>query len=267
MNQDALENFFGCVRSCCQNTSSLIATHYRSAYVTMFINNLSSAHSIKSNCEPDMSSPLLTKVHRFFLNYNIAEEANGADPNESFDDDIIFDPLHNFCHSDVSLINNEDLSNESSIICDKMLKITKCASCRKTLETPLSNNEKDNTNVHDTPKRPSDIFNINYKLIVSGINDVLPDICAEKCLKSKLLEQLDKIEILKIGCSKHYEELASKFKEQTASNEIFTFTKNINDLLSGRNKTLPTSFNDVQELAYIFYQKKKRIGKHSDIFK
>lgn len=266
MNQDALENFFGCVRSCCQNSSSLIATHYRSAYVTMFINNLSSAHSIKSNCEPDTSTPLLTEVHRFFLNYNDAEEANDVNSNESLDDDVLFDPLHNFS-TDNSDINNEVLTNDLSLICDKMLKITKCVSCRKSLETPLCKNDEVTTDGHDTPKCPSDIFKINYKRIICGINDILPDICAQKCLKSKLVEQLDKIEILKMGCSKHYEEVALKFKEQIALNEIVRFTKNINNLLSGKTKTLPPVFNSIEKLAYIFYKKKKGIGKYSEKLK
>lgn len=260
MNQDALENFFGCVRSCCHNSSSLIATHYRAAYVTMFLNNLSSAHSIKSNCEADTSTPLLTKVHRFFLKYNNDEEANAADVNESFDNEVIFDPLHIYD-------NNDDLSNDSSIICEKILRMTKCSSCRRVLETPSNNDDHNNEDVYETPKRPSDIFKINFQRIQYAINVLLPKMCAAKCLKSKLLEQLDKTEILKMGCPKHYEEVASKFIEQTAFNEIVTFTQNINDILSGKKQTLPTGYNYVQELAHIFHQKKKRIGKHSDIFK
>lgn len=159
------------------------------------------------------------------------------------------------------------MTNDSSLICDKILKTTKCVSCRKTLESPSNINDHDSTDEHDTPKRPSDIFNINFKRIVFGLNDVLPEICAEKCLKRKLLEELHKIEIHKMGCPKHHLEVAAKLKHETAFYGIVTFIKSINDLLCGKNQTLRPGFNYVEELAHIFYQKKKRIGKHSDIFK
>ena len=187
-----MENFFGCVRSC-QNSSSLIATHFRAAYGTTFIKNLSSAHSIKSNCEPDTSTPLLTNLRNFFLNYdkvvvetdsNESDTSDGDDCNES----VIFDPLHNFSNNDVNFITSEAISNVSSLVCDKMLKIIKCKNCRKTLEICFKPGD-------ETVKHPSDVFKKNFEKLLSGINDVLPVICVEKCLRKKLLEQMDKIEI------------------------------------------------------------------------
>lgn len=270
MNQDALENFFGCVRSCCQNSSSLIATHFRAAYATTFIKNLSSAHSMKSNCEPDISKPLLSDMNSFYLNYNNVVKENGLNANDSHIDDnndndtVTFDPLHNFSDTEVNFISNEAISNVSGSVCDKMLKITKCVDCRKTLETSLTLNDQCNS---DTPEHPSHIFKNNFKKLVGGINDVLPEICAEKSLKKVLLEQLNKIEIQRMGCSQHYDVVESNFKEQTAFYGIVTFTKNINDLLSGKNKTLPPKYNNIEKLAYIFNKKKKNIGKHSDILK
>lgn len=265
MNQDALENFFGCLRAC-QHSSSLIATHFRAAYGTTFIKNLSSAHSIKSNCEPDTSKALLTDLNKFFLNYDVVKEtvSNSDDIDDSDTeedgDTAVFDPLFHFSNNDVDFINNEAIANVSSSVCDKMLKITHCLNCRKTLETSSNTND-------DTLSRPSDTFKNNFKKLVCGINDVLPNICVEKFLRKRLLEQLDKIEIDKMGCIKHHDFVESKFKEQTAFYGIVTFTKNVNDLLSGRNKVLPPNHNFLEELAYIFNQKKKHIGKHSDIFK
>ena len=68
-------------------------------------------------------------------------------------------------------------------------------------------------------------------------------------------------------CVNHHEIVQLKFKEQTAFYGIVTFTKNINDLLSGKNKTLPPNFNYLEELAFIYKTTKKEIGKYSDIFK
>lgn len=257
MNQDALENFFGCLRSC-QNSKSLIATHFRAAYGITFIKNLSSALSIKSNCEPDTSKPLLTDLVDFFLNYSNVEENTGSSSNDADNDDdvdrVIFDPLHTFSDKEISFVSNEAISNASSSVCDKMIKITKCINCRKTLESSLNSNDQSGS---DTPKRPSDIFTSNFRQLVCGINDVLPNICVEKYLRKKLLEELDKIIIQKMGCIKHHTAVESNFKEQTAFYGIATFTKNINDLLSGKNKILPPDYNHLEELAYIFNAKKK----------
>lgn len=263
MNQDALENFFGCLRSC-QNSKSLIATHFRAAYGTTFIKNLSSAHSIKSNCELDTSKPLLTDLNKFFLNYNNDASESDSDTDDDEKDADIFDPLYIFSDKDISYIEHEAISNVSSSVCDKMLKLTKCVKCRKTLETSPNSNEQ---NGSDDIKVPSEIFKINFKKLLCCINDVLPNICTEKCLRRQLLEQLENIEIHKIGCLKHHEVMESNFKKQTALYGIVTFTKNINDLLSGKNQTLPPNPNFVEDLAYDFYQKKKHIGKQSDIFK
>lgn len=262
MNQDALENFFGCLRSC-QHSKSLIATHFRAAYGTTFIKNLSSAHSIKSNCEPDTSKALLTDLNKFFLNYDVVKETDSnSDESDTDDDDNtgVFDPLFIFSNNEIDFINNEAIADVSSSVCDKMLKITECINCRKTLETSSNPND-------DTLKQPSDTFKNNFKKLVGGINDVLPNICVEKFLRKKLLEQLDKIEIDKMGCIKHQNIVESKFKEQTAFYGIVTFTKNVNNLLNGKNTELPPNYNSLEELAYIFNQKKKHIGKHSDIFK
>lgn len=233
MNQDGLENFFGCVRSRCQNSSSLIATHFRAAYATTFVTNFSSVHSMKSNCEPDISTPLLTKAHHFYLKYNDVAQRNNSNSDDSLDnsmddDNDVFDPLHNFTDNEFNVITNEAISNVSSSVCDKMLKIIKCKNCRETLETSVIN---DNVNFDelDTPKHPSDTFKINFRKLICGVNDVLPDICAQKCLRKKLLEQLSKIEIQNIGCSEHHEEVAKNLKEQTAFYGIVTFTKNINN--------------------------------------
>lgn len=260
MNQDALENYFGCIRSCC-HSSCVIPTHFRAAYVTTFVNNLSSAHSIKSNCEPDVSVPLLTEVHRIFLNYDIVEDVDDSDHSDAEEDDqLIFDPLHNFSNTKIKESSNEAVSN----ICDSLLKTIKCKNCRKMLETSSILNDHD---ILDVPKHPSGIFNNNFKKILSGISDVLPTICAEKFLKRKLLQELDKIEIDKMGCFKHCDEVETKFKEQTAVSQIVAFTKNVNDLLSGKKNTLTHQANCVEQLAFQFNQKKKNIGKHSDIFK
>lgn len=267
LNQDGLENFFGCVRSQCHNSSSLIVPHFRSAYASTFVTNANSVHSMKSNCEADIYTPLLTNVHRFFLDYISSEQKNDLNDSNSTDlsDDEnepeFFDPLHNFNEKEITAINDEAASNDASLVCDKMMKMVKCKKCRKTIESKSPNQNYDEL---DAPKKPSDVFQSNFRILICGINDILPDICTEKLLRHKLMQQLDKIEIESIGCSEHCEYVTSKLIEQTAFYGIVSFTKNINDLLSGKNTTPPHVDSYLERLAYTFKQKNKGIGKHSE---
>lgn len=279
MNQDGLENFFGCLRSCCQNSSSLIAIHFRSAYVTTFVNNLASAHSIKSNCEQDLSQPLLTDMHEFFLNDKRCKKDTDENDdnfnlkfskNDGYEYD--YDPISiniKFSDMEVNSIYDETLSNAASIVCDKVLKATICRKCRETLETTTSQGQEIKSDHQNTINHPSDLFIKNYIHLANAIDIILPEICEQKFLKKKLREYIDddNIDIDRMGCSKHHEEVEVKFKECCLIYLIISFCKKINDHLSGKNLILARNANIIETSAHKFFQKKKHIGKYSEIFK
>lgn len=299
MNQDGLENFFGCVRSCCHNSSSLIATHFRAAFTTVFVNNLSSTHSIKSNCEPDWSTPLLTDIHYLLLKKNndesnttnidltdtedihdiilkntnvesntpnivkdnsITPDSNIVDEfeNETYDS-IIFQP--EFSEQELNFINEEAISNLSTLVCNKLLKATMCDECRSTLETSSNLIHEEND-----IKYPSNLFVQNFKKIFCNIDESLQYICAEKCLKKKVVESLENVKLEEMGCPEHFVEMKLKFKEFSTIFGIISFCKRVNNLLSGKNKVYSDNFNLMEQLAFTCYKKKKGIGKYSDIY-
>ncbi|KAJ6603636.1 hypothetical protein Bhyg_15484 [Pseudolycoriella hygida] len=224
ISQDALENSFGCVR---YTKPSLNASLFRAAYGTAFVKNLNSTHSIKSNCEPDTSTTLLTDLKNFFLNYdNILNETASNDSGDDDDDteSAVFDPLHIFTNKDVDFITNETTSNAASAVCDKFLKIVKCANCQETIK----NEEYGNGML----KRQYDVFNKNFSKLLNMVNPLLPDVCTEKLLRKNLSDKLNEIDIDVIGCSDHHDVLEAKLKEQVAMYSIVNFTKNINNLLN-----------------------------------
>lgn len=59
MNQDALENFFGSIRSVSSNSKAPVPSQFRTGYTTLILNNLTSKHSVGGNCEEDDNTPLL----------------------------------------------------------------------------------------------------------------------------------------------------------------------------------------------------------------
>lgn len=284
MNQDALENFFGCVRSC--QSSSLIATHFRSGYATVFVNNLTSAHSIKSNCAPDLAKPLLTEMDDFFLNDRNGKvceserndgEVNGCDREKCLDGnsnlvfnsngendcyEYDFDPISVEIRFSVEDVDSKyTFTDASNLVCDKLLKSTKCDNCRATIEIQ---NENDQHSI----KLSSDLFTESFIRVCNAIKIILPQICEQKLLKIKVLKYLDDhVNIDEIGCSEHHEALTQKFKEYSTTWGILSFCKNVNDLLSGKNLTLSKNCNIIEENAFKFNEKKKKVGKHSDLFK
>ncbi|XP_045496719.1 uncharacterized protein LOC123695064 [Colias croceus] len=62
-NQDALENFFGAIRA--HGCSNIMPTSsaFEAAYKTLLVNNISSSHSVGSNCEKDDSVCLQSLKH------------------------------------------------------------------------------------------------------------------------------------------------------------------------------------------------------------
>lgn len=288
MNQDGLENFFGCLRAC-QNSSSLVPMHFRSAYATLFVSNQASSHSIKSNCEPDMSKPLLTEMHDVFLsdgkrcecqtNENDTRkccesvECEGEKRRDSVDSDFIcntngfkndgyeydYDPISvgmKFSQKEVTSVNS--ISDAANTVCSKLLKVTKCPNCKDTIET----RSKDKHTIN----HPSDLFKINFQTVLSAINNILPQICEEKFVKKKLLKYIDEdVNIEVMGCYQHHEEVMLKFMEYSSTWGILTFCKDVNYLLSGKNLQLPKNYNFIEENAFKFRETNKRIGKHSDV--
>ncbi|KAL1489634.1 hypothetical protein ABEB36_013578 [Hypothenemus hampei] len=66
LNQDCLENLFGCVRSHLGRNINLSPDHFLRSFKTLLINNLVSTRSAGFNCEDDQSDGLLTNLKDFF---------------------------------------------------------------------------------------------------------------------------------------------------------------------------------------------------------
>lgn len=65
INQDALENFFGCIRS--HNVRNVNPTSYAfvNSFKSFIINNLSGTRSPGANCETDKITSILSSLEGF----------------------------------------------------------------------------------------------------------------------------------------------------------------------------------------------------------
>ncbi|KAF0732372.1 Uncharacterized protein FWK35_00028327 [Aphis craccivora] len=73
LNQDALENLFGAIRALGYRNNNPTCEMFSSAYKTLLLNNLMSAHSPGSNCEKDFSGGCLTSYQTLFETYTNCE--------------------------------------------------------------------------------------------------------------------------------------------------------------------------------------------------
>lgn len=264
----------------------------------MTINNITGGNSLHSNCQPDQcSSSMLTNIHDFITECKGQSKSNdvsknpnpmnieidnhtsfGVEPKSQIigpmiasenqilvdiedDEDlntiIVFEPETNgssnvdeqLLESRIELINRGAISNASSRICQKMFKFTKCVECKQHFEL------MDETSAL-----------LSVERVLTSLNIIIPDICHQDSLKQKLIKEIPSVQIHFIGCSDHNEEIIQKIKNLCVAQVIQSFSDNINNILSGKIKTLPDNPNYLQKLAYEERMRKKYIGKYSDIY-
>lgn len=173
--QDGLENFNGAIRSCCQIAVAPIASHYRSAFTTIILNNLITADSLNSNCEKDSATALLTDIHDDIMGLKKKSDQLIIPMNvyDDDDDDIIFEPES--VDFGVDLIETEPMSSISymsissvcATVCQKILQKTKCPQCKTKMQAVGNVKEtmKQNLECNENTSfvYPSDIFITNFK--------------------------------------------------------------------------------------------------------
>ncbi len=268
-NQDGLENFFGCCKSICG--AKPIASHYRSAYATMIMNNLIGPVSKGSNCEEDRFYALLSNINKMMLEFddktdeidhdqiNVAMEMVIEEENEiNMLDAIVFDPL--FGESQLNFVETESISHTTSVICRKLIETTNCDDCQTSLQEPSLDLNPDHITL------PSQTFSAHFKKLFCSINAAIPHFCHEKSVRKKIGPQIQTIEEHIIGCAIHCEEMAMKLKEMTIDHSLSAFTNTINNTLSGKIKEEIPGCDHIQQMAFEFRKKKSQIGKHSDKF-
>lgn len=261
----------------------------------MTINNITGSNSLRSNCEPDSSASILSNIHEFILDrdkeefvdmdtddlvvYNPMYESGSDEETYGVKDFIVYNSDSSDVEMDlanskvISKINDvnelivfdpefEDVqlnffeesyfSQSSSVICQKLKKLTKfslCDGCKTSFITDES------------------ILMLHCKKVLCFLFDVIPHLCLEMNLKKKLLAKISLLAT--IGCPDHELEIDQKIKELCVDHTINSFIHNINQFLSGKIDILPEKCNIIQKLAFAKYdqrRKKKKIGKHSDLF-
>lgn len=235
----------------------------------MTINNITGTNSLRSNCQPDSSTSILTNIHDFISGYeeHIPDAINisntevklvSDDDDKSFVESqseidfeamIVFDTEVDDNISSTIVAQAPMISNDCVRICQKIMKRTSCDDCRENF---------------DLMDRGAALLSV-HKLL-SDLNKTIAAICTQESIKKKLLISVQQVKVHVIGCSDHSDEVERKIKILAVDHILLTFCNNINKILSGKIDILPDKPSIIQKLAFEHRVKKRGIGKHSDKF-
>lgn len=180
--QDALENFFGGIRSVIYSPS---VREFRGAYASMVVNNLCGKHSIDSNCEADDGVPLLQNFYVILTSTPMTgdDSTGGITAEKENCEEFKESDYNNECKS-LMFPASEALDYAAGDVCQKLLKNMKCVTCRNIIE---SNTEQDNGGQprNGFLSHPSESFLKCFKTLVIHGNKILPTVCMYRQLQER----------------------------------------------------------------------------------
>lgn len=266
----------------------MTANQYRTGYTTMVINNITGTNSLRSNCQPDGNTAILSNIHEFIsknqdansssiiqpilLNHdNVSSFAEIQLETENFDSIILFDPedentstdihpragetIYNYSESletsvDLSeFVQSEVVSNDATWVTQTLFRTSKCIECK---------------DYFDLMDRNTTLLSVER--LLRSINSTIADICFQESIKAKLLTSVQLMKIHIIGCPDHVDVTERKLKRLAVDRAVLSFCNNINKILSGKMESLPDNPTTIQTLAFQHRTKKRGIGKYSDLF-
>lgn len=259
-NQDPIENFFGNIRSLGIRNVAPNSVSFEGAYKSLLLNNFSSSHSIKANCEEDIATFLQSL--NFFLDWE-PEESNGENelPNQI--------PI-----SEQLLYNNnaeipEAGSDTRSYVCGWVLKkcLTRiCKSC-KTCRKEILADEIDNSLQLTKNKEyingkiwlvyPSKkICTYFYDIQKITIDCIKHEVGTEN-IKQNIILLIDiLIDNFNLKCEKHNSAFKKYFKTSVINILIYSWCRSINRILTG--KLVYDGDDKIKTAAQLYYNKHKK---------
>lgn len=256
----------------------------------MVINNITGTNSLRSNCQPDESSSILSNVHEFIsMCQDLPTDTNGVSLVQSMpsgNDDvslyaevqwetdglssmILFEPEDDddICSStDIQPRTGETMDSDSEFLETNVeLSQLEVGSFDATwvvqnfFRTTSCKECRENFDLTD---RNATLVSIQR--LIEHLNSKIADICSEESLKAKLHASVEGLKVHVIGCSDHTDVIERKVKFLSVDRVVLTFCNNINKILSGKIESLPDKATPIQKLAFQHRIKKKGIGKHSD---
>lgn len=223
MNQDSLENFFGCIRSHGVRNINPTCTNFTQYYKTLILNNFAAPHSISFNCEEDEGTAILTNLRHFIEieNDEVSTEAIEVEAPQnitfSASTDYIL-RLHTYL---------------AGYVAKKILqRVHRCVTC----STDLISGETEHLlqfrqYVPGKLVAPNTRFAQLFTKSCEVMAHYLPQTYSESNIARRLQTILRQYIDIKFNCTKH--DLLSLYLQFFVKFYLFTWCKNLNKILKG----------------------------------
>lgn len=235
INQDALENFFSCIRSHGVRNVNPTCTGFRASFKSLIINNFVSPHSPGANCEEDDTDGPLDSLRFFIMGDQGSEEAGitNIDANVEVSDQLKLKTV-----TDMRIIQNETYL--TGYLSKQILKnIGICKVCRSALVAP-SDSSSDEDLIYYRSYGPRALMRPRTKFVT------LFNLCYQVChfyivklitcsnIKAHILNLLYKhINVINFpACNQH--DLMGFFFKHFVNFYIYAYIKSVNNILSGK---------------------------------
>lgn len=236
LNQDPVENFFGCIRSQAGRNINPSSSSFASSFKTLLVNNMASCHSPGMNCEDDENEGLLQNLRNF-----LSADVPGPRTPHSVEVACYIKGEENFnfnSNKNVSIIGHELNSYLSGFIVKKLLKKISCSDCIEDLVNVNDSNQGTPSVLHpDARTNACSKFKRLFSRSCQIINYFLPKICSRKNLSNILKIKLDSYVLDKFewSCARHKTDFRKHFLNLLLKFYIHSWVKNINKILKGQD--------------------------------
>jgi hypothetical protein len=260
-NQDPLENFFGSIRSLGARNVAPNCMVFEGAFKTLLLNNISSDHSVNSNCEKDTNKCLQTLS--FFLKNKDQDNA----PSQS--QDIVIDqPLDVMMGSEEDRRIIDDGADQRTYVCGWALtkclqKVVRgCEECKSKLLGNSTNEKYRYTRAREYEKNkqwlsyPSDYLVACFHEIQKTTIAFLNSKCYKKNIKERIIAFAEMfIDFSFMDCIIHRYRLKDCFLNSVINIIIYSWCRTVNRILDGK---LNYEGDDVvKQAAQIYYNTHK----------
>ena len=256
LNQDPLENFFGCIRLQRGRNVNPTCQSFVASFKTLLVNNYMSPHSPGSNCEEDEHDGSISTLREFLESSNAHQASQQPPENLEFDDENEGPPEP----QQLDQLEIQTQAYVTGYVVKRVLKRTKCDNCRAQLITRDNLPEHDLINfrkyAHAELTKPGTRYIKLYNTCASIAHFYIPQFC----LKHKLTNfqqnvnfKISKFVSNPFYCDQH--DLFNTFKDVFLTFYIHAWSGNVNKILKGEDKRI---INDDIKAAALEEAKKHR---------
>jgi len=265
--QDALENFFGCIRNYSGRENNPSAAHFLTSFKALLVNNFMSAHSPGANCEEDQGEGALDNLHDFIMGRRL-EGVSSLEQNINHNIPL---PVISFRRSKISRCT---ITYISGFISRKMFKKIKCDECKKKISFREHNQDVDFIEArqysHSKLTIPGTYLSFLICQSIRRLFYLIPRVChfmnISNHLQKNLLKELN-FNLVNSACHSENDKILTKIIVRCC---LFFWCKRVNAVAKGKdikfNKFLKmnphTSLVDPIKLqAFKKYESKRKILK------